>query len=91
MFGISKQDLKFEKDNVYYYRVIFRDTNKIAALHQDLYPGYKLAKHLYVKMSGRESSKTSQLSYQLLIAGDPKKRSYRAILGAIYRERGGGI
>ena len=91
MFRSSKQDRKFEQDKEKDYRVIFRDTMKKAALHPDLYPGYKLAKHLYVKMSGRESSKTCQLSYQLLIAGDPKKRSYRAILGAIYRERGGGI
>lgn len=49
------------------------------------------AKKLYSRMTGRESSRTCQRVYQILVAGDPKKRSYRAVLGDLYRERGGGV
>ena len=91
MFRSSKQDQKFEQDKEKDYRVIFRETMKKAALNPDLYPGYVISKKLYAKMTGKESSKTCQKAYQLLIAGDPKKRSYRVIIGDIYRDRGGGI
>lgn len=91
MFRNSQQDKQFELDKNKDYRIILRDAMKKAAGHPDLYPGYKHAKNLYSRMTGKESSKTCQKIYQLLVAGDPKNRTYRAVLGDLYRERGGGV
>ena len=91
MFRSSKQDRKFELDKDKDYRVILRNAMKKAAIHPDMYPGYKPAKKLYSMMTGKESSKTCQKIYQMLIAGDPKKRTYRALIGDIYRDKGGGV
>lgn len=91
MFRSSKQDQKFEIDKDKDYRIVVREAMKKASQHPDLYPGYADAKKLYSRMSGQESSKTCQKLYQLLIAGDPKKRSYRVLLGDLFRERGEGV
>lgn len=91
MFRSSKQDNAFDFDKTKDYKTIFRDAMQKAAVHPELYPGYKWAKVLYSKMSGKESPKTFQKCHQLLVAGDPKKRTYRAILGDVYREKGGGV
>lgn len=87
MFRSSKQDRKFELDKEKDYCVILRESMKKAASHPDMYPGYKSAKKLYSMMSGKESAKTCQRVYQMLIAGDPKKRTYRALIGDICRDK----
>ena len=91
MFRSSRQDKKFELDKDKDYCVILREAMKNATLHPDMYPGYKLAKKLYSIMSGKESPKTCHKIYQMLIAGDPKKRTYRSLIGDIYRDKGGGV
>lgn len=91
MFRSSRQDKKFELDKDKDYRVILRDAMKNATLHPDMYPGYKSAKKLYSIMSSKESPKTCHKIYQMLIAGDPKKRTYRSLIGDIYRDKGGGV
>lgn len=91
MFRSSMQDRKFELDKEKDYRIILRESMKKAASHPDMYPGYKSAKKLYSMMSGKESAKTCHKIYQLLIAGDPKKRTYRSLIGEIYRDKGGGV
>lgn len=87
MFRSSKQDAKFDEDKTKDYRALLRDAMKQGALHPDLYPGYTLTKKLYSRMTGKESEKTCQKIYQMLIAGDPKNRAYRVLLGDIFKDR----
>lgn len=81
MFRSSKQDTKFgeEKD----YKTLLRDEMKKAAEHPESYAGYVPAKRLYSMMDGSEDNKTHQKVYQILVAGDPKKRTYRVVIGDI--------
>lgn len=87
MFRSSKQDYKFglckEKD----YREVLKTEMLKAGRQPDMYPGYKEAKKLYARVGGLTSSAVCKKIYQLLIAGDPKKRSYRAVLTDIMREK----
>ena len=84
MFRSSKQDQKFEQEKD--YKSMFIAEIKKASLHPDDYPGYKQAKKLYMRVNEATSDKTYHNLYQLLIAGDPKQRSARVILGDIYRD-----
>lgn len=60
---------------------------KDACQHPDSYAGYTLAKRLFSRMDeNRNSNKTYQKVYQILIAGDPKHRTYRVVLGDVMTE-----
>lgn len=85
MFRSSRQDNRFseEKD----YKALLKETMKQAAQHPDLYAGYTSAKRLFAMLDEeRHSNKTYQKVYQILVAGDPKKRTYRVVLGDIKTE-----
>lgn len=86
MFRSSKQDNKFDLGKAKDYKKMFREEMRKAAEFPDNYPGYEPAKKLYARVSATTSDKTYQRMYQLLIAGDPKRRSYRAILGDINKD-----
>ena len=77
MFRSSKQDQKFDQA---------KEAMVKAASNPDDYPGYKIAKKLYARVNDATSEKTYQKMYQLLTAGDPKKRTYRVIIGDLYRD-----
>ena len=82
MFRSGKQDARFseEKD----YKTLLKETMKQAAQHPDLYAGYTAAKRLFGLLNEeRHSNKIYQRVYQILVAGDPKKRTYRAVVGDI--------
>lgn len=86
MFRSTKQDQKFDLDKDKDYRIVLKEEMKKASQHPDMYPGYKEAKKLYARIDERTSSDTCKRLYQMLIAGDPKKRTYRVILGDIMKE-----
>lgn len=86
MFRSSKQDNKFDLGKSKDYKKMFREEMRKAAEFPDNYPGYESAKKLYARVSATTSDKTYQKMYQLLIAGDPKRRSYRTILGDINKD-----
>ena len=86
MFRSSKQDQQFDQAKEKNYRQMFCDEMKNAVAHPDDYPGYRLAKKLYLKATEATSDRTYQRMYQLLMAGDPKGRDYRAILRGLYRD-----
>lgn len=86
MFRSSKQDQKFDQAKDKNYEKMFKEAMRKAAEHPDDYPGYMLAKRLFAKATDATSEKTYQQMYQLLMAGDPKGRSYRSILLAQYRD-----
>ena len=85
MFRSSRQDTKFgeEKD----YKSMLREEMKKAAEHPESYAGYLPAKRLYSMMDGSEDNKTCQKVYQILVAGDPKKRTYRVVIGDIHKSK----
>lgn len=83
MFRSSKQDNKFDLDGTKNYKQMFIDTMKLAGSHPEDYPGYKRCKKLYARVNDATSEKTFQLLYQTLIAGDPKNRQYRILVGAL--------
>lgn len=56
---------------------------KYVADHPEMYAGYRPAKQLYPRCTSKVTQKTWHKMYQLLIAGDPKRRSYRVIIGDI--------
>lgn len=86
MFRSSKQDQKFDQAKVKNYTKAFKEAMVKAASNPDDYPGYKIAKKLYARVNDATSEKTYQKMYQLLTAGDPKKRTYRVIIGDLYRD-----
>lgn len=65
---------------------MFIDTMKKAALNPGDYPGYEIAKKVYARCTEATSVKTYQKMYQVLLAGDPKKRSYRILVGDLFRD-----
>lgn len=86
MFRSSKQDQKFDLDKSKDYKVILREEMKKAAQHPEMYPGFTCAKKLYSRLTGKHTVKTCQKIYQILISGDPKKRSYRVVCGDLIRD-----
>lgn len=85
MFRSSKQDTNFDQSKD--YKAMLKTEMAKAAEHPDMYAGYKIAKQLYAKLEpSRHSNKTYQKVYQILVAGDPKKRTYRVVLGDIKTE-----
>lgn len=85
MFRSSQQDRKFDHKDKNYKKMFIEEMQK-AAINPNDYPGYELAKKLYARVNGTTSNKTYQKMYQLLVAGDPKRRAYRVILGDISRD-----
>ena len=57
-----------------------------AAQNPDDYPGYEVAKKVYARCTEATTVKTYQKMYQVLLAGDPKCRSYRVLVGDLYRD-----
>ena len=55
-------------------------------VNPDDYPGYDLAKKVYARTNDATTDKTFQKMYQMLMAGDPKKRTYRVLVGDLYRD-----
>jgi len=80
MFRSSRQSQLFDKENGKTYRVMLKEAMLKAAVDSSQYPGYKDAKKLYSKITDKVSERTCKKLYQLLLAGDPKKRTYRVIL-----------
>lgn len=79
MFRSTKQRNQFGTDEKP-FRDMLRDAMKDGSQNIDKYPGYKDAKKLYSKLTDKHTDRTCGKIYQLLVAGDPKKRTYRAIL-----------
>lgn len=86
MFRSSKQDNKFDLEKGKDYKQMFIDTMKKAAQNPYDYPGYEVAKKVYARCTEATTVKTYQKMYQMLLAGDPKKRSYRVLVGDLYRD-----
>ena len=86
MFRSSKQDQKFDQSNIKDYTKAFKEAMAKAASNPDDYPGYKLVKKLYMRVNDATSENTYRKMYQVLIAGDPKKRIYRTLIGDLYRD-----
>lgn len=86
MFRSSKQDRAFNLNDKKDYKANFINELKKASLNPEEYAGYTLAKRLYSNCTSRTSNRTYHALLQVLIAGDPKKRMYRALLGKISRE-----
>lgn len=80
MFRSSRQNNKFGVDKDKTYREMLKDAMLKAAKDDSAYPGYRDAKKLYSRLSDKNSERTCMKIYQLLVAGDPKKRTYRSIL-----------
>jgi hypothetical protein len=81
-----KQDNKFDLEKGKDYKQMFIETMKKAAQNPDDYPGYEVAKKVYARCTEATTVKTYQKMYQMLLAGDPKKRSYRVLVGDLYRD-----
>lgn len=77
MFRSSKQDNAFGK--AHDERERLRTAMLEASKNPQDYPGYDVAKRLYAKLLPAHSDKTVKRIYEILIAGDPKKRTYRAV------------
>lgn len=86
MFRSSKQDNKFDLEKGKDYKQMFIDAMKKAAQNPDDYPGYEVAKKVYARCTEATTVKTYQKMYQVLLAGDPKRRSYRVLVGDLYRD-----
>lgn len=86
MFRSTKQDQKFDLGKDKDYKIKFIQTMQKAAVSPQDFPGYELAKKIYARVNDATTDKTYQKMYQLLMAGDPKKRSYRVLVGDLYRD-----
>lgn len=86
MFRSSKQDQKFDQAKGKNYKKMFIEEMQKAAINPDDYPGYELAKKVYARTNDATTDKTFQKMYQMLMAGDPKKRTYRVLVGDLYRD-----
>lgn len=84
MFRSSQQNRQFgnEKD----YKKLLKEEMLKAAEHPQDYPGHEVAKKLYARLTDRHSQATYKKVYQILIAGDPKKRTYRVVVGDLIRD-----
>lgn len=87
MFRSSKQNQKFDFEKGIDYKALFKETMKKAAQHPDDYPGYETVKKVYARTDDSTSAKSWMVMYQTLLAGDPKKRQYRIMVGNIFRDR----
>lgn len=86
MFRSSKQEQKFDLGKGKDYKTIFKEAMRKAAEHPEDYPGYEKAKKIYARVNEATSQKTYKKMYQLLLAGDPKMRTYRILVGDLYRD-----
>lgn len=86
MFRSSGQDSKFDRKEARDYKSELAAEIKRAAKSPDLYPGYEVAKKLYSRMRDNSSQATCMKVLQILIAGDPKNRTYRTVLGDIVKD-----
>lgn len=86
MFRSSKQDRDFKVEKAKPYSTLFCEEMAKAARNPSSYPGYEEAKRLYSNVSSSTSEKTYQKIYQILIAGDPKRRSYRVVKADMIRD-----
>ena len=84
MFRSSQQNRQFgtEKD----YKKLLKEEMLKAAEHPQDYPGHEVAKKLYARLTDRHSQATYKKVYQILIAGDPKKRTHRVVVGDLIRD-----
>lgn len=86
MFRSSKQDQKFDLEKGKDYKQMFIEAMKKASQYPEDYPGYEICKKIYARVTEATTDKTYQKMYQTLLAGDPKKRSYRILVGDLYRD-----
>jgi len=80
MFRSSRQKRQFGDTEGLPIREKLHQAMLAAAKDPSSYPGYKQAKKCYSKLTDKHTDRTCNKIYQLLIAGDPKSRTYRAIL-----------
>lgn len=80
MFRSSRQSQTFGLEDGKSYREELHKAMIEAGKDSSAYPGYKDAKKLYSKLTDKHTERTCKKIYLLLLAGDPKKRTYRAIL-----------
>ncbi len=78
MFRGSGQDRDFQIDRDWKTKLAVE--MKRAAANPSNYPGYVEAKRLLSNVTAETYAKVYQDIYNVLIAGDPKRRAYRAIL-----------
>lgn len=81
--GKEDRDFELNKD----YKQMFKDAMKDAVKHPDDYPGYDKVKKTYSNMYDWMSKTVWRLAYQILIAGDPKSRTHRALILQINIEK----
>lgn len=81
MFRSGKQDVKFDtkKD----YKTMLAEDFKKAAQSPSDYPGFKMAKTIMSKLTKYMPDSIYRDTYRILIAGDPKGRSTRSVMGKI--------
>lgn len=81
MFRGSGQDRTFQIEHDWKTKLSIE--MKRAAANPENYPGYVSAKRLLSNVTNETYSKVYQDIYNVLVAGDPKRRAYRAILFGI--------
>jgi predicted phosphoadenosine phosphosulfate sulfurtransferase len=86
MFRSSRQDQKFDTAKDKDYKTMFVEEMKRASKYPGDYPGYEVAKKIYARTNETTTEKTYKKLYQVLIAGDPKRRSYRVLVGDLCRD-----
>lgn len=84
MFRSSKQNRTHDKDKD--FKKAFVDEMEKAAKHPDMYPGYELCKKAWIKAHEDMSESIYRRLYGILIAGDPKTRTYRAVVADMGRD-----
>lgn len=84
MFRSSRQNNTHDKNKD--YRKLFNEEMEKAAKHPDMYPGYELAKKLWIKTHEGMSNNVYKRMHGILVAGDPKTRTFRAVLSDISRD-----
>ena len=87
MFRSSKEDTKFGLGKDKDFKQLFINEMKKAGKSPDDYPGYILAKKIYSQCDDTTTQKTYRQAYMMLLAGDPKGRTYRVLIGDVIRDK----
>ncbi len=84
MFRSSKQNRTHDakKD----YQKAFTEEMAKASKHPEMYPGYVQSKKLWIKAHENMNNNLYKRMYGILIAGDPKGRTYRAVMRDMKRD-----
>lgn len=78
MFRSNKENTKFDKKID--YKTLLKETYKLALKDPDRYPGMRHMKKIWYRLNDTCSNKVFELTYNLLVGGDPKYRTYRSLV-----------